>query len=184
MEIRAKSDENQTRVVRCASQKRRFTKTGKNKSDAVRSDQMQSEVISGLLPVERVPDTVLSLATRSEAGTRSQRKPYELTKILSKAVRSESRCWSEVIRCYQKRSDGRIRVRCDQGINYAPDVVYSTETCQMLEFMGSDVIRSYQGELQEESEVVRGNTTISSDGVRRDQKGSEVFRCVRCKKRT
>ena len=122
-------------------------KPGKNKSDAVRSDQMQSEVISGLLPVERVPDTVLSLATRSEAGTRSQRKPYELTKILSKVVRSESRCWSEVIRCYQKRSDGRIRVRCDQGINYAPDAVYSTETCQMLEFMGSDVIRSYQGEL-------------------------------------
>ena len=45
-EIRAKSDENQTRVVRCASQKRRFTKTGKDKSDAVRSDQMRSEVIS------------------------------------------------------------------------------------------------------------------------------------------
>jgi hypothetical protein len=53
----------------------------------------------------------------------------------------------------------------------------------MLKFKGSDVIRCYQGGLKEESEVVRGNTTISSDGVRSDQTGSEVFRCVRCKKR-
>ena len=97
-EIRANSNENQTRVVKCASQKRRFTKTGKNKSDAVRSDQMQSEVISGLLPVERVPDTVLSLATRSKAGTRSPGKLYKLSKIFSEAVKSESGCWSEVIK--------------------------------------------------------------------------------------
>ena len=44
----------------------------------------------------------------------------------------------------------------------------------MLEFMGSDVIRSYKGELQEKSEVVKGNTTISSDGVRSDQKYSDA----------